>query len=68
MAADKGPTSERFEGPTAAGGAYTVIHYQDASGAPTSREWAVQAEIVEYDEAGNEVRRTYGTMTPRKDT
>lgn len=55
------PTSERIDGPTPRGGAYGILYYQDADGNPTTREEAVRAEGVEYDEAGKMICSTLMT-------
>lgn len=59
-----GPTTERFEGPTPNGGVASEIFYQDESGQPVPKELATRCEIVELDADGNQVARTYGTLSP----
>lgn len=41
----------------------SVIYYQDDDGNAADESVATRAEIVEFDDAGNEIRRTYGTLT-----
>lgn len=53
---------ERTEGPTPNGGAYAIAYFQDADGNPADKDAAVQAEIVEFDEQGNQLFRTYMAM------
>jgi hypothetical protein len=66
-AAGSGPeTSTRTEGPTPAGGAYAVAYWRDAQGDPCPRSEAVAAEIVEYDEDGNAIARTYADLKPKE--
>jgi hypothetical protein len=52
-------TSERIEGPTPNGGAYSIANFLDAGRAPTTRDRAVFLEIMEYDEDGNMLFRTW---------
>lgn len=58
MAAD-GPTSERIDGPTPNGGAYSVAHFLDAAGRPCPKSRAAAAEVHEFDGSGGPVFRTY---------
>lgn len=53
------PTSERRMGPTPNGGASSEVYYQSASGAPAPKSLAVKGEVVEFNEAGVEIARTY---------
>lgn len=53
----------RIEGPTPKGGAYSLVYYRDADGAPCERDKAVEAEIHECDSDGEVIARTYGTLT-----
>ena len=55
-------TSERREGPTPAGGAYSIAHWFDADGTPCPRELATEVEIIEYDAQDAQVFRTYGEI------
>jgi hypothetical protein len=57
-------SSTRTEGPTPAGGAYAVAYWRDARGDPCPQSEAVAAEIVEYDEDGNAIARTYIDLKP----
>lgn len=51
--------AERVEGPTPAGGAYSILYYMDDRGDRSDKKDAVLVEIVEYDESGNVIYRTY---------
>jgi hypothetical protein len=53
-------TQTRTEGPTPNGGAYAIAYWQDMHGNPVDKSEYARFEIVEYDEAGNQVFRTYG--------
>lgn len=55
---------ERIEGPTPNGGAYSIAYWRDDNGNPVDREQATKVEIVEYDEAGEQVWRSYANMPP----
>jgi hypothetical protein len=57
-------TSTRTEGPTMAGGAYAIAFWRGAKGDPCPQSEAVAAEIVEYDEDGNAIARTYADLKP----
>lgn len=52
--------SERIDGPTPNGGAYAIAYFRDADGKPCSKDMATNIEIVEFDENGRDVFRTYG--------
>ena len=52
-------TSERRDGPTPHGGAYSIAYFRDKRGAPTTKERAASVEIVEHSAAGDEIARTY---------
>lgn len=43
-------------------GGYTEVYYRDDNGEPADKAAATQAELVQYDAAGQEVGRTYGTL------
>lgn len=58
-------TSERRDGPTPNGGAYSIAYYRDASGKPATKDKAVEIEIVEYAADGREVVRTYAVINAR---
>jgi len=53
-------TQTRVEGPTLNGGAYAIAYWQDMFGNPVDKEQYARFEIVEYDQAGEQVFRTYG--------
>jgi len=46
---------------TPSGAAYSIARYLDADG-PADKDDAVRVELTEYDQNGNEVNRTYGTL------
>lgn len=52
---------ERVDGPTPNGGAYAIAYFRDSDGKPCPKDKAKTMEIVEYDEKGNDLFRTYGT-------
>lgn len=58
-------SKERIKGPTPHGGIYAIAYYQDANGQPTDKPSAVAAEIIEYDDAGGVVWRTYAKVMPK---
>jgi hypothetical protein len=58
-------SSERRDGPTPAGGAYSVANFRDTEGNPCPKSEARQVEIIEYRPDGTEIQRTYGTISPR---
>jgi hypothetical protein len=53
------PTSERHDGPTPNGGAYSVANFLDGERRPCPKADAVYIEILEYDESDNNVGRTW---------
>lgn len=55
-------TQNCTDGPTPAGGAYAVGTYLDENGEPVPKDEATQLEIIEYDEDGNELQSTLGTL------
>jgi len=55
-------TQERIEGPTPNGGAYAIMYFMDDNGDPCAEDRAARAEIVEYDQDGNGIFRTYGSF------
>jgi len=55
-------TSEHVVGPTPHGGAYSIAYWQDEEGQPTTKAKAKRAEIIEYDEDGKAIARTYGDI------
>lgn len=56
-------TSQRIEGPTPQGGAYAIAYFTDGDGRPCPKARAAHAEIIEYDEAGDGIFRTYGDLS-----
>jgi len=58
-------TSERREGPTPNGGAYSITYYRDARGVPTTRDRARSVEIIEYDVEGEAIHSTIGYLNPQ---
>lgn len=59
-----GETSERREGPTPNGGAYSIAYYRDERGVPTTRDQARSVEIIEYDVEGEAIHSTMGYLNP----
>ena len=59
------PTTKRVEGPTPAGGAYSIGSYfhNDTAVAP---RFANRLTIVEYDANGQVLNTTFGTSTPEE--
>ena len=55
-------TSERQEGPTPRGGAYTIAYWKDADGEATTKAHATGVEIVEFDKQDSVIARTYATI------
>ena len=53
----------RTEGPTPAGGAYAIAYWFDSDGRPCEPADARSVEVVEYDEAGHAIARTYAELT-----
>jgi hypothetical protein len=56
-------TSERIEGKTPNGGSYSIAYWKDAKGNPTTKDKAVAAEIVEFDDEDQAVNRTYARLS-----
>lgn len=56
--------SQRDDGPTPNGGAYSIAYFSDARGNPCAREDAHSMEIVEFDADGEAVHRTYMRKPP----
>lgn len=54
--------SKSADGPTPNGGVRSTMFFLDDDGREAAEELATRAVIVEYDEAGNPVHRTYGTL------
>jgi len=57
------PTTKRVEGPTPAGGAYSIGSYSH-NGTPVEPRYANGLTIVEYDANGQVLNTTFGTCTP----
>lgn len=55
-------TSERKDGPTPNGGAYSIAYFQNEKGEATTKDKATRMEIVEFSKAGIELHRTYGDI------
>ena len=56
------PTEERFEGPTPNGGVVSIAYYLDDDRQLVPKSQATNVEIVEEDDTGDIVFRTYGTL------
>ena len=56
-------TSERRDGPTPAGGAYSEAVYMDDHGELCEKEVATQVWITEYDADGKWLGETVGNLT-----
>lgn len=54
--------SERQDGATPNGGAYSIAYYHDKQGNPCQKKKAVTVNIVEYDSDGNRINETYGRL------
>jgi hypothetical protein len=52
-------TSERRDGPTPNGGAYSIAYFLNRRGGPATKDRAAAVEIVEFSAAGEEIFRTY---------
>lgn len=55
-------TSRRVDGETPNKGAYAILNFLDASGEPIEEKEASHVEVVEYDEDGEVMFRTYGVI------
>ena len=55
-------TSERQEGKTPNGGVASEAFFMDDEDRPCEKEDATQMKIVEYNEQGSEIHRTYMTI------
>lgn len=55
-------TETRTEGPTPAGGDYSIARWQDADGNPTTEDQAVMVEVHEFDGAGAVINTTYASL------
>lgn len=54
----------RSEGPTPAGGTYSIAYYTDADGNPCAQDESAFCEIIEYDDEDKELQRTYMERNP----
>jgi len=54
--------SEKRDGPTPNGGDYSIIYYLDKDGNSTTKKKASSIEIIEFDDKGQEIFRTYGDL------
>jgi len=59
-----GETSERREGPTPNGGAYSIAYFRDERGVPTTKDRARSVEIIEYGVEGEAIHSTIGYLNP----
>lgn len=55
--------TERGDGPTINGGAYSIAYYYDHEGNPCKKENAVRVNIVEYTENGERLNETYALFS-----
>lgn len=60
-------TTERVEGPTPNGGAYAIVYYQAADGAPVPKSEAVRGEAFEYTADGKPLGITFLDWTGADD-
>ena len=63
--ADK--TQERIDGPTPNGGAYSIAYFQNEGGEPITKDLASKVEILEFDQNGSVIHRTYGLIHQETD-
>jgi hypothetical protein len=56
-------SSERGDGPTPNGGAYSIASFFDADGQPCAKDDAVTVVIGEYDSADKMICETVGSVT-----
>lgn len=54
--------TERVDGLTINGGAYSIAYYYDQQGNPCRREDAASVNIIEYSEDGMRINETYATL------
>lgn len=57
-------TETRTDGQTPNGGTYSIAYWQNENGQPVDQSVAVRVEVIEYDQNGEQVWRTYGDITP----
>ena len=55
--------TERGDGPTINGGAYSIAYYYDHEGNPCKKESAARVNIVEYTENGERLNETYALLS-----
>lgn len=55
--------TERGDGPTINGGAYSIAYYYDQQGNPCLKEEAARVNIVEYTENGERLNETYALLS-----
>lgn len=55
--------TERGDGPTINGGAYSIAYYYDQQGNPCPKEEAARVNIVEYTENGERLNETYALLS-----
>ena len=55
--------TEREDGLTINGGAYSIAYYYDQDGNPCRKEDASKVNIVEYTENGERLNETYALIT-----
>ena len=55
--------TERGDGPTINGGAYSIAYYYDKEGNPCKKEIAARVNIVEYTENGDRLNETYALFS-----
>lgn len=55
-------TQEVQTGKTPNGGSRSIAYYQDVQGDPAEKEDAIRVEVVELDDDGNTVGRTYASL------
>lgn len=54
--------TERADGPTINGGAYSIAYYYDQQGNPCRREDAASVNIIEFSKEGMRINETYATL------
>lgn len=54
--------TERRNGKTPSGGAYSIAYYLDSSGKPIDKKKAKQVRIVEYSKGGKVIATIYGDI------
>lgn len=59
-------SQKRVDGKTPAGGAYSIAYFLDDQRGAVDEKQATKVEIVEFTKAGEEIKRTYGTIDREK--